>query len=617
MSYQIGGVTVIVPTSMVKKIDMKIEEGLRFAATAGMRWETEDASGANENSLATGPFFDNTTPTTVGGMYLFLETSSGVTGDTAAATSAQLDLGGGNAQLEFYYHMYGATMGTLVTQINAGAGWVSLDSIVGQQQTAGSDSFYLRTIPLTGYTGIVTLKFLGVRGTSFTSDMSIDDISVITLGNPNCAAPTALTATPSCASATVNWTSGSGTSFLEYGPNGFVPGTGTIMSPATSPATISGLTQATAYSVYVYDVCNGGVDTSAAATVNFTSAAGPVAAFTFSVNQGTVSFNASTSTGGTTYAWDFGDATSGTGVNTTHTYATNGTYTVVLTITDPVCGTTSTSTQTVVITNVASCPQPSGLNTTNVGCDFADLTWNSVSGSSIVQYGPAGFTPGTGTVVAATSPYTLTGLTLGTAYDFWVADICAATSDTSGYFGPFTFTTATGPLPTIVVSSSLQTVFGSGSLEWTFDVSNSLNATGYLWDFGNGTSSTSATPTAVYSQPGQRSVQLTVSNGCGSVDTVFDILVVISLSELEILSSMSLFPNPTSDIVKVVIENNDLADYQFELTDALGRVLEQRESSDQSGRTEEIFDLSAMPKGIYMLRVSTGGESVTRRISRN
>lgn len=36
MSYQIGGVTVIVPKSMVKKIDMNIEEGLRFAATAGM-----------------------------------------------------------------------------------------------------------------------------------------------------------------------------------------------------------------------------------------------------------------------------------------------------------------------------------------------------------------------------------------------------------------------------------------------------------------------------------------------------------------------------------------------------------------------------------------------------
>lgn len=36
MSYQIGGVTVMVPRSMVHKVDMSIEDGLRFAATAGM-----------------------------------------------------------------------------------------------------------------------------------------------------------------------------------------------------------------------------------------------------------------------------------------------------------------------------------------------------------------------------------------------------------------------------------------------------------------------------------------------------------------------------------------------------------------------------------------------------
>lgn len=36
MSYQIGGMTVMVPRSMVEKIDMSLEDGLRFAATAGM-----------------------------------------------------------------------------------------------------------------------------------------------------------------------------------------------------------------------------------------------------------------------------------------------------------------------------------------------------------------------------------------------------------------------------------------------------------------------------------------------------------------------------------------------------------------------------------------------------
>ncbi len=52
----------------------------------------------------------------------------------------------------------------------------------------------------------------------------------------------------------------------------------------------------------------------------------------------TVSFDASTSVGATTYAWNFGDGTSGSGMVTQHAYIQNGMYTVVLTVTGP-CGT--------------------------------------------------------------------------------------------------------------------------------------------------------------------------------------------------------------------------------------------------------------------------------------
>jgi hypothetical protein len=51
----------------------------------------------------------------------------------------------------------------------------------------------------------------------------------------------------------------------------------------------------------------------------------------------TASFNASASkdnTGITSYDWDFGDGTTGTGKITTHKYATGGNYTVMLTVTD-------------------------------------------------------------------------------------------------------------------------------------------------------------------------------------------------------------------------------------------------------------------------------------------
>ncbi len=86
----------------------------------------------------------------------------------------------------------------------------------------------------------------------------------------------------------------------------------------------------------------------------------PVAAFTSSVTNLSVAFDASTSSDPdgsvSSYAWDFGDGTSGTGVNPTHVFTKAGSYTVVLTVTDNAGATTSIS--HVVTPNVAANQPP-------------------------------------------------------------------------------------------------------------------------------------------------------------------------------------------------------------------------------------------------------------------
>ena len=90
---------------------------------SGFNWQTEDANGQNENSLNTGPHYDATAFGSSGGMYIYLETSVGTTGDSAYFVSPSIDISTlSSAELKFAYHMFGATMGDLAVQVNDGSG---------------------------------------------------------------------------------------------------------------------------------------------------------------------------------------------------------------------------------------------------------------------------------------------------------------------------------------------------------------------------------------------------------------------------------------------------------------------------------------------------------------
>ena len=82
-----------------------------------------------------------------------------------------------------------------------------------------------------------------------------------------------------------------------------------------------------------------------------------VAAFRYACQGMTCGFDGSASFGGdgaiTTWAWDFGDGSTGAGVTTSHDYAAAGSYPVRLTVTDA-SGGTSTRTENVIVQPPAS-----------------------------------------------------------------------------------------------------------------------------------------------------------------------------------------------------------------------------------------------------------------------
>ncbi|RLD49285.1 MAG: hypothetical protein DRI94_11395, partial [Bacteroidetes bacterium] len=137
----------------------------------GYGWKIETTT---TTSSSTGP----SGPSSGTGAYIYLETSSGASGDIAALTGPCLDFSGITNQIVFSYkyHMYGATMGNLYTDVMIGGTWQCIDTIQGQQQTADTDPWLTNVLLITN--NVEKIRFRGERGSSYTGDMAIDDILI-------------------------------------------------------------------------------------------------------------------------------------------------------------------------------------------------------------------------------------------------------------------------------------------------------------------------------------------------------------------------------------------------------------------------------------------------------
>jgi len=123
----------------------------------------------------TGPAGDHTTGS---GFYLYTEASgTGSPSKVAELLGPCIDLAGlTTANMTFWYNMLGVNMGTLNVDVWNGSAWVNgAFSISGAQ----GSNWIQGTVDLGAYVGnTIQIRFRGITGSDFASDMAIDDILI-------------------------------------------------------------------------------------------------------------------------------------------------------------------------------------------------------------------------------------------------------------------------------------------------------------------------------------------------------------------------------------------------------------------------------------------------------
>lgn len=301
---------------------------------------------------------------------------------------------------------------------------------------------------------------------------------------------TNLSTIPSGTITTYAWNFGDGNTSAAANPTHAYAAPGTYLVTLIATSNI-GCQDSVKHNVTVYDspaanfaandVCEG-------ETVIFTN--------TSNIPTGTLSYN-----------WAFGDGSTSTDINPTHLYLAAGAYSVTLTATsNNGCIDTVSKTVTVNATPVAAFTASA---TTICFGDTITFTNGSTTGTNVVYNWDFGdgnfghFVTDTQYVYAAAGNYTVTLEAIDTV-TFCGSTVTLGITVNEEPVAGFTFTDVCDGTPVAFTNTS---TIPTGTLS-------------YVWNFGDGATSTDINPTHLYAGPGAYNVLLTATSNNGCVDTL-------------------------------------------------------------------------------------------------
>lgn len=173
-------------------------------------------------------------------------------------------------------------------------------------------------------------------------------------------------------------------------------------------------------------------------------------------------------------------------------------------------------------------------------------------------------------------------------------------------------------LPNAVASYTVSndTLFLPGAL--AYFTNNSNNADSYLWNFGNGTTSTGVNPWVEYMGTGDYEVTLIAENATCNNDTLSHVITVLnSVGVVEGIADSIVFEllqNPISDILNFKIRSNKGGVGKFFLIDMTGRVLMTKELKVFRGEQFYQESITSLPNANYYLIVVFEGLSTSKKI---
>lgn len=137
------------------------------------------------------------------------------------------------------------------------------------------------------------------------------------------------------------------------------------------------------------------------------------------------------------------------------------------------------------------------------------------------------------------------------------------------------------------------------------------------WDFGDGSSSHQTNPTHSWRLPGRYKVCLTALHPNGCIRSHCKTIWVLKAAHrgLSVTTRLSLAPNPNKGHFQVSLEQGPDGTGEMTLTDMQGAVHFRKAIRIKDGRLNESLALPTLPRGLYILTLSSGDWCQIHKVS--